>query len=486
MTADAGLPRHLSASDSVAWRIERNPRLRSTITMVMLLDRAPNHRALRATVDAASVTFPRLRQRVVEVPLRASTAIWQNDPDFDPDYHMRTVSAGPDRSLRALLDLAAAIGMQAFDPTRPPWEWVTVDGLEGGRAAVIIKIHHAVTDGVGGMRLMSQLFDLERHDAVMRTVDPDAVPQGEMTQSLPLLAESVAHQAECVAARARRMAGGVLGAARHPLGGARDAAKGLSSTARLLRPARGPMSPLMTNRSSRLHFETFDVPLADLKAAARRTQGKLNDAFLAASAIGLRLYHETHGQRAEALRVNMPINLRTDESLVGGNNWVPARFPVPLGGRDVDRHMREIHDLVARQRAEPSLDFVPVLAATLDRLPTAQLTQVFTGLLACLDFAATNVPGVPFPLYLAGAEVQAMLAFAPPAGAAINVGLLSYRDTAHIALNMDPVAIPDPAVMLDCMREGFARVIDPHATRPSPDGHRRRSTPRRRAAATRP
>ena len=222
----------------------------------------------------------------------------------------------------------------------------------------------------------------------------------------------------------------------------------------------------MRERSSRLHFEWFSLPLADLKAAARRVDGKVNDAFLTAVAIGLRRYHEAHGASAEALRVNMPINLRTDSSGVGGNNWAPSRFPVPLGGEDVDQHMRDIHDLVVRQRAEPALQFAGTLAAVLDQLPASLLTEVFTGMLTCLDFAATNVAGAPFPLYLAGARMESMLAFAPPGGAALNVSLLSYLDTAFIGLNVDPVAVPDTATLLACMRDGFETVVHPRAARP--------------------
>ena len=468
-------PRHLSASDSVAWRIERNPQLRSTITMVITLDRAPSRRALRQGLEAASVAFPRLRQRVVEVPLHASTPVWSNDPDFDLDFHVRFVRAGADRSLRGVLDLGASMAMQAFDRTRPLWEWTTVDDLEDGGAAVILKLHHSVTDGVGGMRLMAQLFDLERQPATRRRAG-GAGFEGEHPEALRLIAEGLGHQAAAGASRARGAATSVLEAAHNPAGGAVGALHGLRSAARLLAPARGPMSPLVRDRSSRLHFETFDLPLADLKAAARRVDGKVNDAFLTAVAIGLRRYHETHGVTAEALRVNMPINLRTDDSDVGGNNWAPSRFPVPLRGRSVDQHMRDIHDLVARQRAEPALRFAATLAAVLDQLPAPLLTQVFTGMLACLDFAATNVAGAGFPLYLAGARMESMLAFAPPAGAAVNVALLTYLDTAFIGLNIDPVAIPDTTVLLSCMEEGFETVIHP------PRAHRR---PRvSRAAAT--
>jgi diacylglycerol O-acyltransferase len=175
----------------------------------------------------------------------------------------------------------------------------------------------------------------------------------------------------------------------------------------------------------------------------------------------------------------MPINLRSDDSGVGGNNWAPARFVVPLAvDGDVDDHLREMHDVVAAQRAEPALNYAESIATLMSRLPAAVLTQLFTSMLTCNDFVATNVPGVPFPLYLAGARIEGMDTFAPPSGSAVNVALLTYRDTASIALNIDPAAIPDPRVLLHCMRQGFDAVVDPLGT----TGAKR--SPRRRTAVS--
>jgi diacylglycerol O-acyltransferase len=454
------LPRHLSASDSVAWRIEHNPLLRSTITVVMQLDRAPDPQALRRTVEAASVAFPRLRQRVAEVPFGASTPVWVNDPNFDIDYHLRSVRVGGRRSHRDVLDLAAAIAMQAFDRDRPLWEWTVVDDLEDGTAALIIKLHHAVTDGVGGIRLMSQLFDLDR-DGRER---PAAVaPAGENPTAASLLREGVRDMAGRRISRARAIAGGISSLARNPRERGLSALADVASAARLVAPADGPLSPLMTARSPRLHFESLTVPMSELKTASRRAGGKLNDAFMVAVAIGLRHYHEAHGHSVSSLRVNMPVNLRTEDSSVAGNNWAPARFVVPIEAGDVDDHMRQMRDIVAAQRAEPALRFADSIAAVLDQLPTRVLTQVFTSMLTCLDFAATNVPGAPIPVYIAGSRVEVMEAFAPPSGAAMNFALLSYRDQATIAINIDPAAVPDPARLLECTRRGFEEVFAPAA-----------------------
>ncbi len=109
----------------------------------------------------------------------------------------------------------------------------------------------------------------------------------------------------------------------------------VGETDRLRRPPAGPgqrapVSPLMTGRSLSVQFHTLTVPLADMKAAGRRAGGKLNDAFVAAIAAGWRRYHERHGEPASALRMSMPINVRTEATEnVAGNQFAPARFPVP-------------------------------------------------------------------------------------------------------------------------------------------------------------
>ena len=116
-----------------------------------------------------------------------------------------------------------------------------------------------------------------------------------------------------------------------PVGAGVRVGETISSAARLLAPASEPLSPLMTKRSLSVQFHTLTVPLAEMKSAGRRAGGKLNDAFVAGIASGWRRYHDHHGAPASALRMSMPINVRTAATEnVAGNQFAPARFPVPL------------------------------------------------------------------------------------------------------------------------------------------------------------
>jgi hypothetical protein len=227
----------------------------------------------------------------------------------------------------------------------------------------------------------------------------------------------------------------------------------------MLAPATSPLSPLMTDRSLSVRFDTIVAPLEEMKAAARRVEGKLNDAFIAAVAGGLRRYHDRHGVAVDALRMTMPINVRTDQTAdVAGNQFAPARFPVPMTFEDPLERMRAMRELVLRQRAEPALALTEPLAGILYRLPTSVSTGVFGAMLRGVDFVATNVPGVPFPVFFAGARVEAQFAFAPMTGAAVNLALLSYVDELQIAINTDPAAVPDPEVFRACLLEGIDEI----------------------------
>jgi diacylglycerol O-acyltransferase len=118
--------------------------------------------------------------------------------------------------------------------------------------------------------------------------------------------------------------------------------------------------------------------------------------------------------------------------------------------------IRSVHDLVSEARRRPLLGLAEDLAGLGRRLPG--VPAVLGRVLRSLDMLASNVPGPPAVLYLAGARVERMVPFGPRSGAALNATLLSYNDSVEIGINTDPTAIPDPMVLLDCLRAGFDEV----------------------------
>jgi diacylglycerol O-acyltransferase len=455
---DMQFERRMSDADALMWGVEKDPLLRSTITAVAVLDRAPDRERLLDRMERTSRLIPRLRQRVAPSPLIPAPPRWVADSNFDLRYHVRFVRAPAPGTQRTLLDLAAIVAMQGFDRARPLWEFLVVEDLADGRAALIQKIHHSITDGVGGIKLAMTMLDLERDPAPDDSALPLAPPPEEFS-ALRLIGGSLMHELRRQVDITRGLASTATGTLANPAARVRQAGDVAASVARIMAPVRAPLSPIMTGRSLSLHFDLITAPLEETKRAAKSAGGKLNDAFLAAVAGGLRRYHERHGNPVDTLRTTMPINIRTEGTAsLAGNQFVPARFLVPVGIMDPHERMAAIRELVNTQRNEPALPFTETIAGILNRLPTTVVTQIFGSMLKGVDFVTSNVPGAPVPVFLAGGRMEAHIAFAPLSGAATNVTLVSYLDDLHIGINTDAAAIPDPDVFVDCLQEGFDEI----------------------------
>jgi WS/DGAT/MGAT family acyltransferase len=455
----------MNDADALMWHIERDPMLRSTITVIWVLDRPPDLRRLEEKIERATRLVPRLRERVVSNPYSLAPPRWEADPDFDLAFHLRHARATGDGSMRDLLDMVQPMAMQGFDRDRPLWELLVVEGLAEGQAAMVMKLHHSLSDGVGLVRMTTSMVERSREPAPESELEPmpDPPPVHLMSQAERFL-DALDHERRKQADRVRRtwnaLGESLAGVARNPVGAARDLTGALASVGRLLRPVSEPASPLMTGRSSRLRFDTLRVPFAPIKAVARKVGGTLNDAFVAAMTGGLRLYHDAHGVKAEALRMSMPINLRSaDTATKAGNQFVPVRFLVPLQITDPVERMRAISELVHKQRSEPALPIVEEISSVLNRFPTAVTTAAFGAMLKGVDFVTSNVPGPPFEVFLSGARIEQIYGFGPLTGAAANITLFSYKGDLGIAVNTDRAAIPDPERLVECLEQGVAEVL---------------------------
>ena len=451
-------------ADALAWSVEKDPMLRSTITAVLILDAAPDRRLVADRLERGSRLVPRLRQRVVSSPWSLAPPRWEVDPYFDLDYHLRWTRAAGAADVGEVLRAAEPIAMQGFDRDRPLWEMTVIEGLTEDRAAIVMKIHHSITDGVGAVKIGMVLFDLERTPPG----PPPPLPMAPVVHVLnraERFLDAFGHERRRQLGRARRFPSAVgralTRAAAAPSGAAEDVGATVASAARMLRPASTPLSPVMTRRSLSMRFDTLTVPLAETKAAAKRGGGKLNDAFVTAVARGFRYYHDKHGAAPDQLRMGMPINVRTAETAdLAGNQWAPTRFPVPIRVDDPLEHLQVIRGVIAVQRGEPAVGLVEPLSSVLYRLPTTLLTGIFGSMLKGVDFTTSNVPGVPVPVYFAGAKLLAQFPLGPLGGSAVNLCLLSYVDQLHIGVNSDLAAVPDPDVLHTCLLAGFADIAD--------------------------
>jgi len=447
----------MAQADLFAWNMEDDPLLRSTIVAVAMLDRSPDWDSLVEMMERGSRIVPSFRQKVVSPPLRMSPPRWIIDPDFDLSWHVRRMTAPAPGDLGSVLEFARNVGMQSFDRARPLWEFTLLEGLEDGRAAFVMKIHHSLTDGIGGMQIAAEIVDFEREG-----VDRGPMPEPPEPESLGVLGsvgDALAYNVALGMEVARHGAAAVVPTFRRavtdPFGVAWRTVRTAASAVKFVRPISSTLSPLMTERHLGWRYGVLDVPFAPLHDAGRSGGCTLNDAFLAGVLIGLRNYHEIHGAAVAELRVTMPVSLRTEDDAAGGNKVTLVRFPLPLDVFDPHDLMRAVDERVAEWRREPAVPLSGMIAGVLNLLPS----PVIGGMLKHVDFLASNVPGSPVPMFIAGAKVDRYYAFGPTIGAAVNVTLMSYDDICCVGVNTDTGAVPDLDVFLSCLAKGFEQVL---------------------------
>ena len=443
------------------WNLEKDPGLRSTFLNVTFLDGLPSFEGFRARMARAVHEIPRLRQRVVPATARLAPPMWIDDPAFDLDFHVRRVGLPAPGSDRQLLDFAAAEFQDPFDRARPLWRYTIVEGLSGDRAALLAKMHHTITDGVGGIRLSAMFIDLER-----------SAPDPELPEPAPFvdpadglvadLGEAITHGLRRQLGMTRRAAANTVDTLLHPQrvpSQVGDVAAIVRSLGRQVLVTDRARSPLWAGRRSlSRHFEVLSINLEALKEVANGLGGTVNDAFVCGVAGGAGAYHRERGVEVDDLRVTMPVNTRTDKS-AGGNAFSPTRLLVPAGTKDPVERFTLLRDRLAATKGERATGFTDTFAGILNALPTSLVVNFARQQVETVDFATSNLRGAPWDLFIAGAEILGNHPMGPTGGTAFNATVLSYRGSLDMGLNIDTAAVDHPALLRDCIRESFDELL---------------------------
>jgi WS/DGAT/MGAT family acyltransferase len=426
----------MSDVEAVMWAVERDPTLASSFLNVTFLDRPPDLDRLRRRMDRAVQSVKRMRQRVTPAPLLGVPG-WEEDPGFDITYHVRGVTLDPPGTDRQLLDLAAREYQAGFDTTRPLWQLVIVDGLEGGRSVLLAKMHHTITDGVGGVRMSAMFLDLERDAPEPQPSAEGSEADDEDDEDLPIgLLEAIRRPFDLT----RRALGDAVDSVTHPVETAQ-------SMLRQFLIADRAHSPLWAGkRSVERRFDVLHFPLDDAKRAAKALGGTINDFYVTAVAGGAGAYHRAKGVPVTDLRVAIPVSTRSDRS-AGGNAFAPTRVLVPAGTEDPAERFAGVHEALNTVKSERSLGMADTFAGVISSLPTPLLVRLARAQVETVDFACSNVKGAPFELYVAGAKVLANHPMGPTGGTAFNATLLSYLGRLDIGVVTDTAAIDDAELL---------------------------------------
>jgi WS/DGAT/MGAT family acyltransferase len=405
---------------------------------------------------------PRYRQKLATPPLGTGRPLWVDDPTFNLEYHLRQTALPEPGSEEQLLNLTSRVFSQQLDRTKPLWEMWVVEGLAGGRFALISKTHHAVIDGISGVDLATVLFDL---DPVPRRVEHSGTPWAPHPE--PTGAELLAKGVQGLIRTGMRLAEGALNAAAHPertLASGREALEGVGEVAwAAANPA--PETPLNVEIGPHRRFAVVRNSLADFRAVKDAFGTTVNDVVLAVVAGALRDWLHSRGMRTEGLelRALVPVSIRTaDEQGQLGNRLAAMRGPLPVYIDDPVARLDAVRDAMNGLKESKQAVGAEVLASVQSFAPPTILAQAsrlnFSTRL--FNMIVTNVPGPQLPLYVCGREMLDVfpVAFLPKRHG-LAVAIMSYNGAVNFGLLGDLDALPDVEVIADGVRRHLGELV---------------------------
>jgi diacylglycerol O-acyltransferase / wax synthase len=434
--------------------------------------------AFRAQLEQRLHLIEPFRRRLVEVPLGLDRPYWINDPDFDLDFHVRSMGLPRPGSLGQLTDQVARIIGRPLDRTRPLWEVYVIEGLEGDDFAILTKIHHATIDGAQGVELHTIMLD-DTADSAPATATgvwkPDAVPTPyELLQRatvnfarspLTLTRISMRAMSDLAKVANRSDIAANIDAMRRQLPRRR------SSTVERDRPPSLPLTaapPTPFNKTITAHrrFAIGSVPLERVKTIKNVLGVTINDVVMSVCAAALRRYLQAHDALPKAPLVALvPVSIRTgeeDDKWTNRLSAMVATLPTDIDDpiervRAMNRTMQEAKSRFDMMPAELIIEInqlmMPALATRATRLATA--TRITDRLSPPVNLVISNVPGPRQTLYCAGAPLKHFYPVSTVVdGQGLNMTVQSYRDTLDFGLVACRELVPDLWDLLDfCLAE---------------------------------
>jgi WS/DGAT/MGAT family acyltransferase len=448
----------LSASDRASVQAERGP-INMAVGGVLVFEDGPGlaHDALRDRLAQRLHLIPRYRQRLEESPLGLAHPVWVDDADFDVDWHLRRTALPAPGGMTELEGLVGREMSRRLDRSRPLWELTVIEGLAGGRVALLPKMHHALVDGAAAIDVGTVLLD--------PTPEPLDLPAGEEWQ--PRRYDRRAHLTRLAAGPISRAQKLVLeGAVRALDTSPRRAADDLRRAAELVgelaqaRP-QAPMTPLNEPLSPNRRYATTRASLAEVKRVGKAAGATVNDVLLAAVTGMLRRYLGDGAGDGRPPVALVPVNVRPERGEGELGNHISTVFvDLPVGEPDptarvnvLSERMRELRDSAAVRAGALMVGATgwapPVVSSVLVRA---------MGGVRAFNLVVSNIAGPQQPFYLAGSRMLEVYPAVPlnPTNQRLTVGILSYDGEIFFGLLADRDL--DPPV--ESARGALAEALD--------------------------
>ncbi len=402
---------------------------------------------VRAQLAARIHLVPRLRQKVRMVPGNLALPVWVEDPRFDLDLHLARVALPAPGGRRELTDLVGRVLSRPLDRSRPLWELTFIEGLAEGHVATLLKVHHAMIDGISGVHLAAILWDLQPEPSPVPPAPPWR-PEPEPSD-LELLAGALR---EATVHPARGLAEALGAVRRQPALAALSVGSVLSGVRTFLGMGARPASPLDVQIGPNRRFAMAEAPLQRFKDVKGALGGTVNDVVLAAvgAAIHRLLRARREPTRGRVVRALVPVSVRAPGDRSLGNRVAPALVDIPVGPMGPKRRLAEVRRATEHLKGSMmamSADAIISLGAYAPAGLLAAAARIVP-LGPWFNLVVSNIPGPPQPMYLAGARLVASYP-AMPLGrnAALSIACTSLGGTMAFGITGDREAMPDIEVV---------------------------------------
>ncbi len=447
----------MSRVDTAWLRMERPTNL-MMITGVMMFESPLNIKVLRKVIETKFLSYPRFRQKAVETP---TGAYWQDDADFDLDWHVRLTALPGKGGKKELERFTSQMASTPLDKTKPLWQFHLVEKFGGG-SALIQRIHHCYADGMALVQVLLSLTDVEL-DAKRK--------QALAKRWLKKDAHAPVAQRVGVIDKYMKLGGQVLEKGmdfyRDPTLAAMLASEGVDIAKEVGMALALPDDPetVLKGRlgvSKRVAWaEPMD--LEEVKSVSRALRCTVNDILMASATGALRSYMLERGEQLDGitLRATVPVNLRPLEHAKQlGNHFGLVFLELPVGEANPMRRLERIAaSMKVLRKSRQAVATFGALAAVGMAPPAVQAfaLEMFSRKASAV---ATNVPGPQMPLYMGGSKISDLMFWVPQTGSiGLGISILSYNGRVHFGLIADAKLMPDPDSVIRRFRPEFEKLL---------------------------
>ena len=424
----------------------------------------PSYEDIAGMIAAKMHLIPRYRQRVRSVPLELGRPIWVDDPHFTLAYHVRHTALPAPGDDASLCRLMGRLMSQPLDRDRPLWETWLVEGLEGGRWALVFKVHHCMVDGIAGVGLLRVLLDLESTTKVGKPEPWE--PQPEPVAVLKVL-DAWGGLATSIMSAAR----GLPRALTHPSDTIRSAvgtARGLVRFAGDL----GATPPLSIEGTIGPHraWAQSSASLEDVQTIRSAFGGTINDVVLTVVSGGYRELLLSRGEDADRARVRslVPVSIRHDDGQgVPDNRVSTLLYDLPVQVADPVERLALVHEQMTELKASHMVEAGETVTAVGNLAPPMLVGAVSRMTIRAfhrlpqrsINTVTTNVPGPQFPLYCLGHEMLEYHPFVPIShGVRVSTAILSYNGRLFFGVTGDYEKASDVNVLASATAAGISQL----------------------------